>query len=138
MVEKCFNILSDYTNVGEVNKNIKAFLSANGVEQHICHAVDICLTEAINNVIKHSYKNDFTRNVEIQVSKDSNFFEIVIIDDGLSRKNLEIPQLQFDPNDINNLPEGGMGLYIIRQLMDELKYETREGKNYFSLKKWLI
>ncbi|NJD22936.1 MAG: ATP-binding protein [Melioribacter sp.] len=138
MVEQSFNIVSDYGNVALVNKQIRFFLELHGIEQHISNAVEICLTEALNNVIKHSYNNDVTKSIDLIVKKDSNFFEIIIIDKGLPRENLVVSKLDFDPQDINNLPESGMGLYIIEQLMDEMKYFTKDGKNYFSLKKWLI
>ena len=138
MVEQSFNIISDYGNVALVDKQIRFFLELHGIEQHISNAVEICLTEALNNVIKHSYKSDNTKSIELIVKKDSNYFEIIIIDNGLPRENLVVPKLDFDPQDINNLPESGMGLYIIEQLMDEMKYYTKDGKNYFSIKKWLI
>jgi len=138
VIEQSFNIISDYGNVALVNKRIRFFLELHGIEQHISNAVEICLTEALNNVIKHSYNNDVTKSIDLIVKKDSNFFEIIIIDTGLPRENLVVSKLDFDPQDINNLPESGMGLYIIEQLMDEMKYFTKDGKNYFSLKKWLI
>ncbi len=138
MVEQSFNIISDYGNVALVNKQIRFFLELHGIEQHISNAVEICLTEALNNVIKHSYNNDITKPIDLIVKKDSNYFEIIIIDKGLPRENLVVSKLDFDPQDINNLPESGMGLYIIEQLMDEMKYFTKDGKNYFSLKKWLF
>ena len=138
MVEQSFNIISDYGNVALVNKQIRFFLELHGIEQHISNAVEICLTEALNNVIKHSYNNDITKPIDLTVKKDSNYFEIIIVDNGLPRENLVVSKLDFDPQDINNLPESGMGLYIIEQLMDEIKYFTKDGKNYFSLKKLLI
>ncbi|TSA28512.1 MAG: ATP-binding protein [Ignavibacteriales bacterium] len=138
MVEQSFHINSDYGNVTLVNKQIRFFLELHGIEQHISNAVEICLTEALNNVIKHSYKNDDTKSIDLIVKKETNYFEITIIDNGLPRKNLTVSKLDFDPQDINNLPESGMGLYIIEQLMDEMKYYTQDGKNYFLLKKWLI
>ena len=138
MIEQSFNIISDYGSVALVNKQIRFFLELHGIEQHISNAVEICLTEALNNVIKHSYKGDNTKSIDLVVKKDTNNFEIIIIDTGLPRENLVVTKLDFDPKDINNLPESGMGLYIIEQLMDEMKYYTKEGKNYFTIKKWLI
>jgi serine/threonine-protein kinase RsbW len=138
VIEQSFHIISDYGNVALVNKQIRFFLELHGIEQHISNAVEICLTEALNNVIKHSYKSDNTKSIDLVVKKDTNNFEIIIIDTGLPRENLVVTKLDFDPQDIYNLPESGMGLYIIEQLMDEMKYYTKDGKNYFTLKKWLI
>ncbi len=138
MTEQNFNITSDYGNVIEINQQIRKYLADDNLEEHLCNAVEICLTEALNNVIKHSYGNDNSRMIDINIKKDSKFLEIEIVDAGFPRKNLIIKDLDFDPADIENLPEGGMGLFIIKQLMDELSYNSIDGKNYFILKKWLI
>ncbi len=138
MAERNFNITSDYAEVIEINQHIREYLTDNRLEEHLCNAVEICLTEALNNVIKHSYDGDNSKLIEIIIKKNSKLLEIEIVDTGSPRKSLVIKDLDFDPTDIENLPEGGMGLFIIKQLMDELSYNSKEGKNYFILKKWLI
>lgn len=138
MAKKTFSLISDYNQVTGINISIRHFLEVENVEQHICNALEICLTEALNNVIKHSYKGEQNHKIDVNVAVDSNLMEIQIIDEGESRKNLEIKELDFDPNDIDALPESGMGLYIIKQLMDELDYYKLNGKNYFVLRKFLL
>jgi len=131
------NILSDYDEVVKVNNAVNDFLSKEGIEELIRNAFDICLTEALNNVIKHAYKEEKGKSIQVRVIKDKNFIEVNIIDEGIPRTNLEIKKLDYNPEDLNSLPESGMGLFIIQQLMDELDYFSINGKNYFVLKKWL-
>jgi len=137
LTELKINIQSDYEDVVKVNLAVRDFLQKNGIEEHVQNAFDICLTEALNNVIKHAYKEEKNKNIDVLLRKDTETVEVEIIDEGEPRKNLEIPDLNFDPQDINNLPENGMGLFIMKQLMDELNYQRREGKNFFILKKWI-
>ncbi len=138
MEVKTFKIKSEYAKVDEVNQEIKNFLQFNNVENFVCSQIEISLTEALNNVIKHGYKGDETKSIEIEVVKDGSILVIKVVDEGEPRKNLEIPKLDFDPKDIQNLPESGMGLYIISQLMDEMDYMNIKGKNIFTLKKKLL
>ena len=137
MTEANFSIASDYDQVIEVNKLIHSFLLKENVETHICNAVEICLTEALNNVIKHAYHGVTRYGIDINIRKNEKCLEIEIIDTGDPRTKFEVPKLEYDPSDIENLPESGMGLYIIDQLMDEVNYITLNGKNFFTLKKWL-
>jgi len=130
-------ISSDYEEVVKVNDAVNDFLIKQGIEELIRNAFDICLTEALNNVIKHAYKEEKGKSIQVKVIKDENLVEVNIIDEGLPRTNLEIKKLDYDPNDLESLPESGMGLFIIQQLMDELDYFSINGKNYFVLKKWL-
>ena len=138
MVEQIFNITSNYGEVIEINKSIREFLTGNKIEIYVCNAVEICLTEALNNVIKHAYKGENSNQIEIIIRINDNLLGIDIIDEGCPRENLIISELNFDPTDIDNLPEGGMGLYIIKQLMDELNYFSFNGKNYFTLRKQIF
>jgi serine/threonine-protein kinase RsbW len=136
LTELNLNIASNYDAVTEVNKTIRKFLADESVEEHICNAVDICLSEGLNNIIKHSYGGDQFRLISITVKKDPMFLELQMVDEGKPRENLVVNDLDFDPGDIENLPESGMGLFIIKQLMDEMNYYSLNGKNYFILKKW--
>ena len=46
--------------------------------------------------------------------------------------------LEFDPTELNMLPEGGLGLAIIREVMDDVTYSRRHDKNTLSLTKRFI
>lgn len=137
MSELIINITSDYEEVVKVNEAVKNFLCKEKVEELIQNAFDICLTEALNNVIKHAYKGVKGKLIQVKILKENNFVEANIIDEGEPRTNLEIKNLDFNPEELESLPESGMGLFIIQQLMDELDYFSINGKNYFVLKKWL-
>lgn len=137
MAQEKFTITSSYDNVETLIFSVKEFLAKEKIESHILSGVDICLTEALNNVIKHAYKGEQNKPIEVIVTKDSNLLEMQIIDSGISRDSFVIKDLDYDPNDIDNLPESGMGLYLIKQLMDDLDYYSINGKNYFTLRKYL-
>lgn len=131
------NIISDYDEVVKINEAVHDYLSTDGVEEHISNAFDICITEAVNNVIKHAYKGENNNPITVNVKRDNNSVEVQIIDEGTPRSRFEIPELEYDPEDIENLPESGMGIYIMNQLMDKLDYFSINGKNYFTMKKYL-
>jgi len=130
-----YNIKSDYNEVTPVTKSIHSFCLEEKIKTTDCNEIEICLIEALNNVIKHAYKGDSTKSINIDVKINGKELQIKITDTGLPHKNFSKPKLEFDPNDIENLPEGGMGLYIIDQLMDEIFYESQNGVNFFYMKK---
>ncbi len=137
LIEINLNIISEYSAVIEINKTIRQILTGESVENHICNAVEICLTEALNNIIKHAYSGNNAKIIDVTLRKNTDYLEIELCDEGIPRENLVINDLNFDPQDVNNLPESGMGLFIIKQLMDEISYYSLNGRNYFTLKKWL-
>lgn len=77
------------------------------------------LGEAFNNVVLHSYAGRPAGEVVVEINWTRNEIVMQITDDGLSfdPKQVELP-------DLDALPEGGMGLFIIRSFMDEVDYQA--------------
>ena len=132
-----YSIESKYKNVNTTADNIKEFCLSNGISESLCNDIVICVIEALNNIITHSYLKDETKLIDIDIELKNSEFIIGISDNGIARTNFEKPTLDFDPEDIDNLPEGGMGLFIIDNLMDSTSYRSSNGKNIFTMKKKL-
>lgn len=132
---KNFTINSAYKNVSSVCFIAKTFCEENSISEEVIREIELSLAEALNNVIKHSYKGDETNKIEIEMIYDNKQIVVNLSDFGEPRENLNKPVLEFDPEDIDSLPEGGMGLFIIEQLMDENNYSVDGNKNTFTLVK---
>lgn len=135
MNSKNFTINSEYKNVSSVCFIIKTFCEGCNIVAEKIREIELSVAEALNNIIKHSYKGNEENKIDIFMSCEEGKFTIRLTDFGESRKKLDKPVLQFDPSDIDSLPEGGMGLFIIEQLMDENFYSVEENKNIFTLVK---
>jgi len=135
MDTKSFSINSDYKNVSSACFIAKTFCEDHYINETATKEIELCLAEALNNIIKHSYKGDNKNLIDIELSFSDNKFSFALSDYGLPRTNVGKPKLEFDPNDIDSLPEGGMGLFIIEQLMDESTYLSENGKNTFTVVK---
>jgi len=124
-----FSITSEYHNISLVSKKIQSFMEVEGVDSKIIDPILISLMEALNNSIEHSYLEDIGNNIDIIVSVLQTKVEIDILETGIARTNFDKPQLQFDPEDLASVPEGGMGLFIIDSLMDSTAYTSQKGVN---------
>ena len=133
MNTKSFTINSEYKNVSSVCFIVKTFCEENYLDEEKIKEIELSLAEALNNIIKHAYKGNESNKIEISMVIEGATFKIVLTDYGLPREKIGKPVLEFDPNDIDSLPEGGMGLYIIEQLMDENAYFRDGEKNTFTL-----
>jgi serine/threonine-protein kinase RsbW len=138
MNNKSFTINSEYKNVSSVCFIVKTFCEENYIDEEKIKEIELSLAEALNNIIKHAYKGDQSNKIEISMVIEGDIIKIVLTDYGLPREKIGKPVLEFDPNDIDSLPEGGMGLYIIEQLMDENTYFRDGEKNTFTLIKNII
>ncbi|HEX8952269.1 MAG TPA: ATP-binding protein [Polyangia bacterium] len=87
--------------------------------------------EAFNNAAIHSYDGRKPGDVEIEVETGLTAITIRLIDHGNSFALEDVPV-----PDLEALPESGLGLYIIRSFMDEVKY-VAGSPNVLSMTKYL-
>lgn len=99
------------------------------------YQIEACVVEAVNNAIEHAYRNERGHEVKVLFTIYPNKLVIDVCDIGRTMKEENKQYLDFDPNDIKNLPESGMGLFIINSIMDGLTYRTRKGRNILTMTK---
>lgn len=83
--------------------------------------IRLAVDEAYTNIIKHAYKYDKSQNVEISLGYKKGRIWISLVDNGNSFD----PETYSDPNIKRQVKEkrrGGVGVYLIRELMDEVEY----------------
>lgn len=134
MNEVCITFQSGgYENTDKAALVLRQFCSENNILSAETDKLEICLVEALNNVYEHSYENSGEGNVEIKLSLLERAIRIEISDNGKARSSLKPAVLEFDPEDIENLPEGGMGLYLIESIMDETRYTSINNRNTLNM-----
>lgn len=110
----------------EVRDFVSACARDAGFRDDAVHTIALCCDEACTNVIKHSYGNAPDRDIDIRVIPGERELEIVITHDGKS----------FDPDQIkapdmkeylSHYRRGGLGLHLIRSLMDRVFYKQGNG-----------
>ncbi len=81
--------------------------------------IKLATTEACTNVIKHAYKFDQTMSFELEIRTSSEIFAVEVFyeDPGFVPENIPVPNLE-------EIKEGGLGVFIIRNIMDHVDYQT--------------
>lgn len=95
------------------------------------------LTEALNNAVFHAHRGDERLPIEVRVTVDRDVMTIDVIDCGptpLPDWALTPPdESPYDVADLDNLPESGLGMYIIHKATDAVEYSVGEGRNTLRL-----
>ncbi|TVP48539.1 MAG: ATP-binding protein [Mongoliibacter sp.] len=94
------------------------------IDEDIYGNIMISVTECVTNAIIHGNNMDSTKKVELELALGDNEIMFTITDQGkgFDSENLE------DPTSPENLEKaGGRGIYIIKHLSDEVKFED-EGR----------
>ena len=86
--------------------------------------------EAFNNVVIHAYDSDATQAVTVVLRYELDYVEVELRDVGQGFDPDEVPE-----PDLTELPEGGMGLFIMKSFVDEIRY-TEGVPNVLVLRKY--
>ena len=83
--------------------------------------IRLAVDEAYTNIIKHSYKNDKHKSVDIELGHDGDEFWISLLDTGeaFDPTNYSKPDVR---KKIKEKKRGGVGVFLIKKLMDQVEY----------------
>jgi serine/threonine-protein kinase RsbW len=124
-------LVSDARMLAVVRGTVEQLAATLGFEDAECQKVTLAIDEALSNVIRHAYGNEDNHEIELNCLAQEDCLEFTFIDHG------EPP----DPERICGQPLdqdalGGRGTHLIRQIMDEVRYERLSDQNRLHLKKY--
>ncbi|MBT8413572.1 MAG: ATP-binding protein [Boseongicola sp.] len=95
-------------------------------------SVEIALAEALNNVVEHAYPDGTPGDVKLVLRHGRAGLLIEIRDNGRPMPNGRTPDGNHptDSEPHNDLPEGGFGWFLIRELARDLVYDRENGENF--------
>ena len=105
-----------------------------GIDPSVTTQLNLALEEAVANVISYAYPEGTDGTVDIDAKREGNSISFIISDSGTA----------FDPTaretvdisaGVDERPVGGLGIHLIREIMDTVSYERRDGKNILTITK---
>ncbi|MFA7059819.1 MAG: ATP-binding protein [Pedobacter sp.] len=121
--------------IGKIGENIALELDrSNGDREALANHLNLVLTEAMVNAIKHAKATDPDKGLHIRITISEKQLAIRVYDSGqgFDLKTVTNPDFESDP-----LAERGRGIFIIRSLMDSVKYKKTKCGNVLEMKKTL-
>ena len=110
---------SSLKNVAIVGAAVNRLCALVLLSEDECADIELCVVEGVNNAVKHAYNSQSGNDVDIVFTIQLDRLVIEIFDSG---KGMEIDEIEFpmfDFTSLDTIPESGMGLYIIKELVDE-------------------
>ncbi|HEY9165266.1 MAG TPA: ATP-binding protein [Candidatus Kryptonia bacterium] len=98
--------------------------------------ITLAVDEACTNVIKHAYKGNPEAQFEVRILASGIEFEIVVRDWGASFKPEEVPVPNIKEK-VKRHKAGGLGIFLMRKLMDTVEYQEKGSVNEVRLVRYL-
>ena len=112
---------------------ITALASRHGISERTQFSINLCLEEALSNVVQHGYRGAADRSLTVNfASPGERYFEFVVEDEAPAFNPLEAEEL---PALTAGAPMriGGQGIRLIRRFADSIEYERTDGGNRLHL-----
>lgn len=110
---------SNPKNVCRVEPFVENLIKRYEIDPELYGNILISLTEAVTNAIKHGNAEDESKTVRIRFEKQENDLAIQVTDEGSGFDYQNLP----DPTTPENLLKiGGRGVFLMKQLSDEVKF----------------
>jgi len=124
-------------NISEIERlNIILFQfgKINNLSQNILFKMNLALEETVTNIMKYAYNDDAEHVILIHISLSCGILTAEIEYDGKPFNPLNSPKPDID-KPIEDRTIGGLGIHIVRNLMDKIEYRRDRNKNFLILRK---
>lgn len=118
-------VLSDPRNLCVARAAVEAAVTRLGFGEDQVAQIILAVDEAMANAMRHGYDGATDQPIWLRfhvLPGDMPSFQIVIEDQGR-----QIDPEQIRGRDLDDLRPGGLGVHIIRQVMDQVSYSCRDG-----------
>jgi serine/threonine-protein kinase RsbW len=120
--EYCLTVPGRFESLAQIAEFVSAVARDAGWDEDEAFHVQMAVDEACSNIIEHAYGPGSTGEVKLSCCiQDQGDLVISIQDNGKPFDPLSVPEPSIS-TDLDSLPEGGLGLYLMRKLMDEVTF----------------
>jgi serine/threonine-protein kinase RsbW len=128
-VERTFvlQVPSSTENLAMIRDFVTSIAAQAGLTPEGVAKIELAVDEACANVMEHAYGRDMTKEVSVRATLDGDILEIDVVDTGQGFDPNAVEQMELEKL-ITSRRSGGLGMRLMKTLMDEVHYEMIPGK----------
>jgi anti-sigma regulatory factor (Ser/Thr protein kinase) len=120
--------IAKFEYLDEIREFVGDIARAGGFDAKDVYNIQLAADEAASNIIEHAYEGVSNGVLELSCGVKGNIITIILVDHGESfdPSAIPLPDLKAD---LSERKIGGLGIFLMRKLMDEVYYETKPNKS---------
>jgi serine/threonine-protein kinase RsbW len=126
-------VRSDLNEISRVSAALEDLMTFHAFDVEEILDTQLAVEEAITNIITHGYPPG-QGEIGIRCRATPRYIEIRIEDSAVPFDPLSLPEPDLSGN-VEDRKIGGLGVFLIRQVMDGISYRRKNGKNILKLEK---
>ena len=133
-MKKEIKIKNEVGELERVNQFVEEIGEELGLDMELQMNLNLVMEEMVSNVIFYAYPEGKHEEIELVAESDGKELTFVLSDKG--KEFAPTLKEDADPN-VNPMERdiGGMGIYIVKNIMNQVTYQRLEGKNLLTMKK---
>jgi len=128
------SISNDINEIEALTSLLIDFGTKNNIPEKIINTFNIAFDELISNTIFYGFDKLQNGIVQIEMTLTNNLLVACIIDNGNAFDPFNAPEPDLE-SDAETKKIGGLGIHIVKNMMDEMTYEFKNNENRVTLKK---
>jgi len=129
-----FELKNDLSELEALCQHLNKFGQVTGLAEACITDVNICLDELFTNIVSYGFADDLEHIIWFTMNLDNQVLTLTIEDEGIPFNPLEKKDPEI-PADLIDVRIGGLGIHIVRKLMDDIHYNRKQGRNKLTMKK---
>jgi anti-sigma regulatory factor (Ser/Thr protein kinase) len=131
-----FKLKSEISELKALYRHLDYFGQVHGLSETLISEVNLCLDELFTNIVSYGFKDDSAHVIKFKINLNGNVLVLKIEDNGMPFNPLIKKESEL-PANIKNAKIGGLGIHIVKKLMDDIYYQRKRGKNRLTLKRYI-
>ena len=130
------NMEAQLDEIERIRAAVNILSQAEGWAPELLFQIELVLEEIGTNIIKYGQDGERETQIDITLTSDRKSLILEIVDDGKPFDPFaDAPAPDLDSS-VPERPIGGLGVYLVQELMDEAYYRREDGKNKVTLTKY--
>src|SRR5574338_351063 len=125
---KSVQFAAKFEYLDEIREFVGDIARAGGFRDKDVYNIQLATDEDASNIIEHAYEKVLDGVLELSCGMQGNAIKIILIDRGESFDPSEVPLPDLKA-DLSDRKIGGLGIFLMRKLMDEVHYEPKPDKS---------
>ena len=132
-LRQTLHVKNSLDEIGRLSEAIEEFFGAH-TSPGAVSAVNLAVEELVTNVMSYAFPDGGEHDIRVDLSLDADGLTAAVGDDGPAYNPLEREAPDTDAT-LDDRPVGGLGIHLVRQLMDDVAYARRDGRNIITVRK---
>ncbi|MBM3546286.1 MAG: ATP-binding protein [Alphaproteobacteria bacterium] len=124
------SLKNDLPEIHRLAEAVDAFFSDQGLPDGLSYKFNLAFDEIITNIVSYGYDDAEEHKIEVRIALKDGLVEAEVVDDARAFDPLSEAKEPDVTAELEDRPIGGLGIFFVKEMMDEVRYKRENGYNH--------